>query len=148
MMRYSLLGMGIAGSMLASCAVPPATMRSIALATPSVRYEGQVAIYPELCDITAPMRVIAQVEVANGGRERAAIERELADRAARSGANAIVLDLLNRWTLGAAYTDAQPNSFGPFRFSRATAILVLPDEATTTPSLAGYRTGSPTCGAR
>lgn len=147
-MRRYMTVLGVAGSLLTGCAVRPATQRSIVLATPSVRHEGQVAIYSELCDVPAPMRALARLEVANSGRERIAIERDLAERAARSGANAIVLDPLNRWTLGSAYTSAAPNKFDPFRFSRATAVLVLPNEATTTPAVAGYRTGSLTCGAR
>jgi hypothetical protein len=140
--------LGVTGSLLAGCTVRPATQRSIALATPSMRHGGQVAIYSELCDVPAPMRMLARLEVTNGGRERIAIERDLADQAARSGANAIVLDPLNRWTLGAAYTSAAPNKFDPFRFSRATAVLVLPVEATATPAVAGYRMGSLTCGPR
>lgn len=147
-MRRCVVVLGVVGSLLAGCAGRPAMQRSIALATPSVRHEGQVAIYSELCDVPAPMQALASLEVANGGRERIAIERDLAARAARSGANAIVLDPLNRWTLGAAYTSVAPNSFNLFRFSRATAVLVLPDEATTTPTVPGYRTGSLTCGAR
>lgn len=147
-MRRGLLLLGATGSMLAGCAVRPASPRSFALAMPPVPHEEQVAIYSELCDVPAPMRAIAQVEVANDGRERAAIERDLANRAVSLGANGIVLDPLNRWTLGAAYTSAKANSFDPFRLSRATAVLVLHSEATTAPSPAGYRTGSPTCGAR
>lgn len=147
-MRRGLLLLGATGSMLAGCAVRPALPRSFALAMPPVLHEGQVAVYSELCDVPAPMRAIAQIEVASGGRERAAIERDLVNRAASLGANGIVLDPLNHWTLGAAHTSAEANSFDPFRLSRATAGLVLHSEAMTTSSPAGCRTGSPICGAR
>lgn len=92
MMHYELLIVSVAGSlMLAGCAVRPATPLSITLASPSVRQEGQVAIYLEVCDVPAPIRMTGGIEVFNDGRERSAIERDLVDRAARSGANAIIL---------------------------------------------------------
>lgn len=93
-MRRYVVVLGVGASLLAGCVVRPATQRSIALAMPSVRHKGQVAIYSELCDVPVPARALARLEVANGGRERVAIERDLAARAARSGANAIVLDPL------------------------------------------------------
>lgn len=106
-----------------------------------------MAIYLEVCDVPAPMRVTSGIEVFNDGRKRSAIERDLVDRAARSGANAIILHPNNRWVLGAAYTSAEPNSFDPLRFSRATAVLVLYDRPRTL-ALADDRTGSLNCGSR
>lgn len=147
-MHYELLIVSVAGSlMLAGCAVRPATPLSITLASPSVRQEGQVAIYLEVCDVPAPMRVTGQIEVLNDGRERSAIERDLVDKAARLGASAIILHPNNRWVLGAAYTSAEPDSFDPIRFSRATAVVVLYDKPTTL-ALADARTGSSNCGSR
>lgn len=147
-MRFDLLAASVAGSMLAGCAVQPATPHGIAIAAPSVQETGEVAIYSEVCDVPAPMRVVGEIEVYNDSRERPAINRDLTGRAARSGANAIILHPNNRWALGAAYTSAEPNSFDPLRFSRATAVKVLYNRPTTAPALADDPTGSVTCGAR
>ncbi|MBW6522791.1 hypothetical protein KZ810_04705 [Sphingomonas sp. RHCKR47] len=130
--RRGLIALGVIAISLAACAVGPATPRGIALAEPRVRHEGGVAIYTRMGEIPAPMRALGRVEIANDGRERAAIERALAQSAARMGANAILLDSRNRWALGTAYPLDAPDGFDPSRVSRATAILALPGEATAT----------------
>ena len=114
---------------LGGCTIAPATERTLALVRPVPVRAGGVRIYSEMCDVPGAMEVVGELEVANTGRKRAAIEREFATLAGRLGADAIVLHPFNTGISGAAYTNSGVNSFDRFRYSRATAIKVFADQS-------------------
>lgn len=130
MTRWPIIIAGALASV--GCTTIPATDRSLALVQPVPPYPGEIRIYSDLCAVPGAMQAVSELEVANAGRSRSAIEDELAALARQSGADAIVLNPLNRSKLGVAYTSSDSDNFSSFRYSRATAIR-----------LSSTRSGSP-----